>query len=79
MRLSIKDTGIGIKPADVQMLFAKFSRTEEAKKHDPNGMGIGLFFVKRVIGDHGGSVGAESEGIGKGSTFWFELPVNVKG
>ncbi|MBI2053534.1 MAG: HAMP domain-containing histidine kinase, partial [Candidatus Sungbacteria bacterium] len=78
MRLSVKDTGIGIKLGDVEKLFAKFSRTEEAKRYDPAGMGIGLFFVKRIIADHGGSVGAVSEGIGKGSTFWFELPVTSR-
>jgi len=34
-----------------------------------------LFREERIVEDHGGSVGAESEGIGKGSTFWFELPM----
>jgi len=79
MRLSVKDTGLGIKPGDLQNLFAKFSRTEEAKKLHPDGMGIGLYFVKRIVEDHGGAVGAASEGIGKGSTFWFELPMKTEG
>ncbi len=47
----------------------------EAKKLYPNGMGIGIYFAKRVIRDHGGNVGAFSEGVGKGSTFWMELPM----
>ena len=38
-------------------------------------MGIGIYFAKRVIRDHGGNVGAFSEGVGKGSTFWMELPM----
>lgn len=79
MRLSVKDTGIGVKAEDIKNLFAKFSRTEEAKKTDPNGMGIGLFFVKRVVEDHGGSIGVSSEGIGHGSTFWFEVPMRSEG
>ena len=75
IRLTVKDTGIGIKPEDAGRLFTKFTRTEEARLQDPNGMGIGLYFVKRVIEDHGGRVGVESEGPGKGSTFWAELPI----
>ena len=53
----------------------RFSRAEEAKTRDPNGMGIGTYFAKRVVQDHGGNVGAFSEGPGKGSTFWMELPM----
>lgn len=72
--LSVKDEGVGIKPEDISKLFIKFNRTEEVKTIDPNGMGIGLYFVKRVMEDHGGRARAESEGIGKGSTFIVELP-----
>lgn len=74
-RLSVKDSGLGIKKEDTPKLFGKFSRTDEAKNMHPDGMGIGLYFVKRIIEDHGGTVGASSEGIGRGSTFWFELPM----
>ncbi len=75
VRLSVKDTGIGVSKEDLPRLFTKFIRTEDARLHDPNGMGIGLYFVKRVLDDHGGRVGVESEGLGKGSTFWVELPI----
>lgn len=75
MLLSVKDEGAGIKPEDISKLFIKFNRTEEVKVIDPNGMGIGLYFVKRVVEDHGGKAWAESEGLGKGSTFIVELPV----
>jgi len=74
-RLSVKDNGLGIKHEDIAKLFDKFSRTDEAKNFDPNGMGIGLYFAKRVVQDHGGRVWAESEGIGRGSTFSLELPL----
>ena len=74
IRLSVQDQGIGIAEADKKKLFAKFGRTEEAQKLDPGGMGIGLYFVKRVVEDHHGRVGIESPGPGKGSTFWVELP-----
>ena len=75
IRLSVCDGGMGIKKEDLSRLFTKFVRTDEAKASDPNGMGIGLYFVKRVVEDHGGRVGVESEGMGKGSIFTVELPL----
>ncbi len=74
VRLEVKDTGIGIKKEDISHLFGKFARTDEAQKADPGGMGIGLYFVKRVVEDHHGKVWVESEGLGKGSLFIVELP-----
>lgn len=74
-RLEVTDSGMGIKKEDIGLLFTKFSRTDEAKMYDPNGMGIGIYFAKRVVQDHGGNVGVFSEGIGRGSTFWMELPM----
>lgn len=76
LRISVRDRGIGIKKEDIGKIFTKFGRTEEAQRADPNGMGIGLYFVKRVVEDHGGKVWVESEGVGKGSTFFVELPLN---
>src|SRR3989344_7110941 len=73
--LLVKDSGIGIAKEDIRKLFAKFSRSTDAQKVDPNGMGIGLYFVKRVVEDHGGKVWADSEGVGNGSTFTVELPI----
>lgn len=73
--LSVQDEGVGIKKEDISKLFIKFNRTEEVKTIDPNGMGIGLYFVKRVVEDHNGKAWAESEGLGKGSTFIVELPL----
>lgn len=75
LRVSVRDQGLGIKKEDIEKMFTKFARTEEAQRADPNGLGIGLYFVKRVVEDHGGKVWVESEGIGKGSTFFVELPL----
>ncbi len=75
LRFSVRDHGIGIKKEDLPQLFVKFTRLAEAKNIEANGTGIGLYFAKRIIEDHGGRVGAESPGLGKGSTFWVELPI----
>jgi len=48
-------------------------RANEARRIDPDG--LGLYFVKRVVEDHGGRVWAESEGAGKGSVFFVEIPL----
>lgn len=77
VRLSVRDEGLGIKKEDLKKLFTKFSRTDEARAQDPNGMGIGLYFAKRVVEDHGGRVWVESEGPGKGSTFFVDLPIKI--
>lgn len=72
--VSIADNGIGINPNEISKLFSKFGRTEESQKLRPEGMGIGLYFVKRIVEDHKGKIWVESPGIGKGSTFFVELP-----
>lgn len=73
--VSFSDNGIGIGKEDMSKLFSKFGRTETSQKIRPDGMGIGLYFVKRVVEDHKGRVWAESEGADKGSTFFVELPL----
>ena len=75
LRFSVCDKGIGVPKEDLHKLFTKFARTEAAQKVRPEGMGLGLYFVKKITEDHGGRVWAESAGIGKGSTFFTELPV----
>ena len=75
LRLSVRDKGIGVPKEELQKLFTKFARTEAAKKVRPEGMGLGLYFVKKIAEDHGGRAWAESDGLNKGSTFIVELPV----
>ncbi|QQG42319.1 MAG: hypothetical protein HYW15_02265 [Candidatus Giovannonibacteria bacterium] len=75
MLLSVADRGFGMPRDEMPRLFQKFGRTEIAKKERPEGMGIGLYFVKKIIDDHKGRIWAESQGLGKGSIFFVELPV----
>ena len=68
--LYIKDNGIGIPEEYTEKVFNIFERLN----NDIEGTGIGLAIVKRVIDLHGGKIWAESGGVGKGTTFLFELP-----
>lgn len=72
--LVIKDTGIGLKDEDKPKLFKSGGRGVDSLKINVNSTGYGLAFVKGVVEAHKGRVWAESEGPGKGSTFYLELP-----
>ncbi len=71
----VKDNGIGV-PADQQtQLFTKMFRARNAKEMRPDGTGLGLFLVKKVIKDQGGKIIFESK-PGQGSSFGFEMPIH---
>jgi len=74
----IKDTGIGIDPEVLPKLFQKFIRGAGANKVNIKGTGLGLFVAKQIIEAHQGTIRAESEGEGKGSTFTVEFEPCVK-
>ncbi|MNS15712.1 Signal transduction histidine-protein kinase BarA [compost metagenome] len=69
----VSDTGPGIAPEDRPKLFQRFSQLE-AGVSTGKGTGLGLSISKALIEAHGGAIGVESE-PGKGSTFWFKLPL----
>src|SRR6185369_10259603 len=69
----IKDGGVGIPAADLKRIFKRFYRGSGSPA-GPKGTGLGLSIVRAIIVKHGGRVGAESKGEGKGSTFWVQLP-----
>ncbi len=71
---TVTDKGIGVSDTDKPRLFRKFYRAQNAHVLKPNGNGIGLFVVKKIIESHGGRILFESE-LGKGSKFGFELPL----
>lgn len=75
VRMIIKDTGVGITPEDALLIFTKFHRGAESIHIHTNGAGLGLFVARRIVEDHGGRIWVESEGKGKGSVFFVELPV----
>ena len=79
VRLSVKDTGIGINKEDLEHIFLKFARSKETEKLYVGGTGLGLYVGRTFIEKHGGRLWAESEGHGHGSEFIFELPISREG
>lgn len=73
VRMSVKDTGMGMNWSDKRNLFKKFYRSKRAKAADTEGMGLGLYAAKQIIDRHGGKLWADSDGENKGSTFNLEL------
>ena len=73
--LSIKDSGIGISKENMKFIFDKFERASNAQKTHTEGSGLGLYVAKEIIKAHDGVIWATSEGVGKGSQFYIELPI----
>ncbi len=72
---SVTDSGIGLSKEEAGRIFEKFWRSSEARKADTEGMGIGLFMARHIAERQGGSLKTQSEGLGKGTTFFLRLPM----
>jgi histidine kinase len=76
IHLSVTDTGIGIPPEHLSLLFTRFYRVDKSRsRQSGGGSGIGLTIARHIVEAHGGRIWVESEGEGRGSTFTFSLPV----
>lgn len=76
--VSIKDNGIGFTKEEKSNLFQQFGKIErygQGLDLDIDGTGLGLYISKKIVESHGGKIWMESEGKGKGSTFYFTLPL----
>ena len=76
-RIEIADTGMGISPADQELLFERFYRTAQAQTDAVPGVGLGLSIAKAIIEAHGGTISCESV-EGAGTTFAIELPLAAR-
>jgi signal transduction histidine kinase len=71
---AVKDSGVGITEEDKKRLFTEGGHGKDSQRVNVHSTGYGLFIAKTITEEHGGTVRAESEGAGKGSTFIVEFP-----
>jgi signal transduction histidine kinase len=77
--IRVKDSGPGIPPADIPLLFEKFGRLERDVSSSTRGVGLGLYISKQLVEAMGGEIWVESSGtMGQGSQFCFTLPLVVE-
>jgi len=74
----VSDTGIGIPKDEVENIFAEFRQVDTTITREYGGTGLGLSITKRLVELHGGRIGVESE-LGKGSRFFFTVPLRTDG
>jgi PAS domain S-box-containing protein len=75
VRISITDSGIGIAPEMIEHVFDMFIRADHSLERAHDGLGIGLTLARRLVELHGGTLVANSAGLGHGSEFTLELPL----
>jgi two-component system, chemotaxis family, sensor kinase Cph1 len=71
----VRDNGTGIEPQYHERIFGLFNKLDAQTE----GTGVGVALVKRIVEVHGGRIWVKSDGVGKGSTFCFTLPVGPVG
>ncbi len=76
LKVSVEDTGIGIPADKLQSVFEKFAQVDSSSTRRHEGTGLGLAIGARLVDLMGGKIGVESE-IGRGSIFWFTVPLPV--
>jgi PAS domain S-box-containing protein len=75
--ITVQDTGIGIPPAFLSHIFERFRQAESGSSRERGGLGLGLSIAHQLIEMHGGTITAESAGVGQGSTFRIVLPTTT--
>ncbi len=75
VEVSVKDTGIGIPADEMQRLFTKFFRADNAQKTVADGTGLGLYITRNIVRRHGGDIWAESQ-LNRGSIFHVMIPTD---
>lgn len=74
VRFAVRDSGVGLTPDDCEKIFQRFYRVDKSRARASGGSGIGLTIARHLVESQGGHLWATSDGLGKGSTFFFTLP-----
>src|SRR5262245_44892332 len=74
VRIAVVDSGCGIPPTELERIFDRFAQVDASSTRRHEGTGIGLSLVRELVLLHGGSIRAESEGLGRGTRMLVELP-----
>jgi CheY-like chemotaxis protein len=74
-RVTVKDTGQGIDPEFLPRVFDRFRQADSSTTRSFGGLGLGLAIVRHLVELHGGTVSAQSDGVGKGATFTATFPL----
>jgi signal transduction histidine kinase len=77
IKISVSDTGVGLKSEDLKSVFNSFVQVENSASRKFQGTGLGLSLTKSFVELHGGKIWAESKGVDSGATFNFTIPVFV--
>ncbi len=75
IEISVTDTGIGLKPENLERIFGHFEQVESSTSRKYQGTGLGLSLTRKIVELHGGRIWVESDGEGKGSCFRLVIPV----
>ncbi|MDO8734708.1 MAG: ATP-binding protein, partial [Elusimicrobiota bacterium] len=75
VEIGVEDNGMGIAKENLEKVFEKFYRVDQSLIRESSGFGLGLSIAQKTVELHGGKIRVESEGLGRGSTFIFTLPV----
>lgn len=76
--VAVRDSGVGIPPEMLPRVFDLFTQVDRSLGRAQGGLGIGLALVKSLLGLHGGTVEAHSDGLGRGSVFLVRLPIDAQ-
>jgi PAS domain S-box-containing protein len=75
LAIEVRDTGVGIDPAFLPLVFERFRQADSRSTRRSGGLGLGLAIARHLIEQHGGRIGASSEGVGTGTTIRMWLPI----